>query len=94
MNTHVRSPTILLTCTFLPQSGYGGPSPQRRGGYGDDGYGNQLLKEPYGDQMGGGDGGMGGSPVLLCYGLNMEHMNCDRVFNLFCLFGNVIRVSK
>lgn len=71
-----------------------GPSPSRRGGgYGDEGYGNQLLKEPYGEQMGGGDGTPESGAVLLCYGLNMEHMNCDRVFNLFCLFGNVIRVN-
>eukprot|EP00745_Piridium_sociabile_P030955 TRINITY_DN51371_c0_g5_i1.p1 TRINITY_DN51371_c0_g5~~TRINITY_DN51371_c0_g5_i1.p1 ORF type:complete len:216 (-),score=58.04 TRINITY_DN51371_c0_g5_i1:261-908(-) len=31
--------------------------------------------------------------VVMVYGLNMEKMNCDRVFNLFCLYGNVVRVK-
>ena len=29
----------------------------------------------------------------MVYGLNPERMNCDRLFNLFCLYGNVIKVS-
>jgi len=39
------------------------------------------------------DGGMQqqGS-VLMVYGLNPEKMNCQRLFNLFCLYGNVVRV--
>ena len=28
----------------------------------------------------------------MVYGLNPEKMNCDRLFNLFCLYGNVIKV--
>lgn len=36
------------------------------------------------------DGGLG--CVLMVYGLNPEKMNCDRLFNLFCLYGNVIKV--
>jgi heterogeneous nuclear ribonucleoprotein L len=31
--------------------------------------------------------------VLMAYGLNPEKFNCQRVFNLFCLFGNVVRVK-
>ncbi|XP_052275971.1 heterogeneous nuclear ribonucleoprotein L-like isoform X2 [Dreissena polymorpha] len=31
--------------------------------------------------------------VLMIYGLSAAHMNCDRVFNLFCLYGNVVRVK-
>ena len=31
--------------------------------------------------------------IAMVYGLNMERMNCDRVFNLFCLYGNVDRVG-
>ena len=31
--------------------------------------------------------------VLMVYGLNMEKTNCTRLFNLFCLYGNVVRVS-
>ena len=31
--------------------------------------------------------------VVMVYGLNMDKMNCDKVFNLFCLYGNVVRVG-
>ena len=31
--------------------------------------------------------------VLMVYGLNGEKMNCQKVFNLFCLYGNVVRVN-
>ncbi|XP_032231297.2 heterogeneous nuclear ribonucleoprotein L-like isoform X2 [Nematostella vectensis] len=31
--------------------------------------------------------------VLMVYGLNHEKMNCERIFNLFCLYGNVIKVK-
>jgi heterogeneous nuclear ribonucleoprotein L len=31
--------------------------------------------------------------VCMVYGLNHEKVNCDRLFNLFCLYGNVIRVK-
>ncbi|VDN15622.1 unnamed protein product [Dibothriocephalus latus] len=34
-----------------------------------------------------------GSPVVMVYNLNMSHMNCDRLFNLFCLYGNVGRIK-
>jgi hypothetical protein len=30
--------------------------------------------------------------VMMVYGLDPEKMNCDRLFNMFCLYGNVIRV--
>ena len=30
--------------------------------------------------------------VLMMYGLN-ERFNCQKVFNLLCLYGNVVRVS-
>lgn len=30
--------------------------------------------------------------VLMVYGLNMEKMNTDRLFNLLCLYGNVFKV--
>ena len=30
--------------------------------------------------------------MLMVYGLNAEKMNCDRIFNLFCLYGNVVKV--
>ena len=31
--------------------------------------------------------------MLMVYGLNAEKMNCDRIFNLFCLYGNVVKVT-
>lgn len=31
--------------------------------------------------------------VLMAYGLDPQQANPDRLFNLFCLYGNVIRVS-
>ncbi len=31
--------------------------------------------------------------VMMVYGLDHEKMNSERLFNLFCLFGNVVRVS-
>lgn len=34
-----------------------------------------------------------GSPVLMVYGLNPEKMNCDRLFNVLCLYGNVSKVK-
>lgn len=32
--------------------------------------------------------------VMMVYGLSLDWMNCDRLFNLFCLYGNVVRVSS
>lgn len=58
--------------------------------FGGDDYGPQGN---FGDQLASGDGTPQAGAVLLVYGLNMEYMNCDRMFNLFCLFGNVIRVK-
>ncbi|UYV74984.1 HNRNPLL [Cordylochernes scorpioides] len=47
-----------------------------------------------------GMGGPGPTPqtmnqgsVMMVYGLNQEKMNCDRLFNLFCLYGNVVRIK-
>lgn len=31
--------------------------------------------------------------ILLVHGLNVVTVNCDRVFNLFCLYGNVTAVK-
>jgi heterogeneous nuclear ribonucleoprotein L len=31
--------------------------------------------------------------VTMVYGLNCQKMSCTRVFNLFCLYGNVVRVK-
>jgi len=31
--------------------------------------------------------------VLMVYGLSMDNINCTKLFNLFCLYGNVVRVG-
>ncbi|XP_047488337.1 heterogeneous nuclear ribonucleoprotein L-like isoform X4 [Penaeus chinensis] len=31
--------------------------------------------------------------VLMVYGLNKDKMNADRIFNLLCLYGNVVRIK-
>lgn len=33
------------------------------------------------------------SPVLMVYDLDPMTTNCDRLFNLFCLYGNVVRIK-
>lgn len=38
-------------------------------------------------------GGPQQGAVLMVYGLNMEKINCDSLFNLFCLYGNVVRIK-
>jgi len=48
--------------------------------------------------MGGGMGGPGPNlpqqgAVLMVYGLNKDRMNADRLFNMLCLYGNVVRVK-
>lgn len=34
------------------------------------------------------------SPVLMVYGLEPSKVNADKVFNIFCLYGNVERVRR
>jgi len=60
--------------------------------------GNALLREPrFGgspkstEDRGGVFGGQGA--VCLVYNLDKDKMNCDRLFNLFCLYGNVDKVK-
>ena len=31
--------------------------------------------------------------VLMVYGLDKKKINCEKIFNLFCLYGNVCKVS-
>lgn len=33
-----------------------------------------------------------GSPVMMVYGLDKDKVNPDKLFNLFCLYGNVVKV--
>ena len=66
------------------------------GGYGGGGYGQGLIAQQGGYMDQPSQGVSGGTPaqgcVVMVYGLDPDKMNCDRVFNLFCLYGNVIRV--
>ncbi|KJE97764.1 hypothetical protein CAOG_007867 [Capsaspora owczarzaki ATCC 30864] len=38
------------------------------------------------------NGPQGSSPVLMIYHINPQRMTCQSLFNLFCLYGNVLRV--
>ena len=67
---------------------YGGPPPRGGGGF------------PAADGVTASGASAGGNApgmlqqgsVLMVYGLNMDKINCTRLFNLFCLYGNVVRV--
>ncbi|XP_046364268.1 heterogeneous nuclear ribonucleoprotein L-like isoform X2 [Haliotis rufescens] len=81
-------------------SGYGpGPSPRGAPYNGPpDRYGHR--QDRYGPPQHYPDQGMMGPPsssqqgaVVMVYGLNMAKLNCERLFNLFCLYGNVVRVK-
>ena len=37
--------------------------------------------------------GSGGASVTMVYGLDCARMSCTRIFNIFCLYGNVVRVK-
>ncbi len=52
----------------------------------------------YDDHGGGGGRNHGhhdtdGSMVVMIYGVDQAKMNCDMLFNILCLYGNVERVS-
>lgn len=48
-----------------------------------------------GPPMGGPPGGFddGNNSTVMVYNLNSDRVNADRLFNLFCLYGNVSRVG-
>jgi len=77
-----------------------GPMPPRGGGPMRGGGGMPRSGGPRGppplsefeDDRSGGGGMLQQGSVLMVYGLNAEKMNCQRLFNLFCLYGNVVRV--
>ena len=67
---------------------YGGP-PSRGGG----GFPSAESATASGASAPNAPGMLQQGSVLMVYGLNMEKINCTRLFNLFCLYGNVVRVS-
>lgn len=36
---------------------------------------------------------LGTGSVVMVYNVNVEQLNCDKLFNLLCLYGNVLKVS-
>lgn len=69
------------------------------GGRGDRGGRDRGFNGPQMALVGGGQGMAGGNAapqqncVLMFYGMNGEMMNCERLFNLVCLYGNVVRIK-
>uniref|UniRef100_A0A4W4GAJ2 RRM domain-containing protein n=1 Tax=Electrophorus electricus TaxID=8005 RepID=A0A4W4GAJ2_ELEEL len=65
-------------------------------GYQDEGYGGYEARR-MGPSMGGprrgGYSAHAESPVMMVYGLEPSKINADKVFNIFCLYGNVERVK-
>lgn len=89
-----------------PNMQYGGPQgPDRyRGPPGGDRFGGQGPMDSYGPgpqgpgdrySMGGSQGGPPGQQgsVMMVYGLNPDKVNCDSLFNVSCLYGNVSKVK-
>uniref|UniRef100_A0A3Q3K7R2 RRM domain-containing protein n=1 Tax=Monopterus albus TaxID=43700 RepID=A0A3Q3K7R2_MONAL len=72
---------------------YGPPPPHRMGpGMGGRGRGSQRYGPGYGPPPPE-YGPHADSPVLMVYGLEPSKINADKVFNIFCLYGNVERVK-
>uniref|UniRef100_A0A8C5EMI6 Heterogeneous nuclear ribonucleoprotein L-like n=1 Tax=Gouania willdenowi TaxID=441366 RepID=A0A8C5EMI6_GOUWI len=73
--------------------GYTPPPPHRMGsGIGARGRGGQRYGSGYGlppPEY----GAHSDSPVLMVYGLDPSKINADKVFNIFCLYGNVERIK-
>ncbi|VDP13188.1 unnamed protein product [Soboliphyme baturini] len=57
-------------------------------------YGPPVGRMGYGGpgMMPGTSPGYGG-PVVMVYGIDQEKWNCDKLFNLMCLYGNVLRIK-
>lgn len=79
-----------------PQDRYGGPPPERYNAR-TDGYDGRIDGPPGPPRYGNSTPVAGGVPqqgaVMMVYGLNHEKINSDKLFNLFCLYGNVVRVK-
>ncbi|XP_068600734.1 heterogeneous nuclear ribonucleoprotein L-like isoform X2 [Brachionichthys hirsutus] len=73
--------------------GYGPPAPHRVGpGMSGRGRGSQRYGTGYGAPPPE-YGPHADSPVLMVYGLEPSKINADKVFNIFCLYGNVERIK-
>ena len=74
--------------------GFGGSGPRGypadRGDYGYGGGHDMMGLQPspqMGHQLG------NGNPVVMVYNMNSTQMNCEKLFNLLCLYGNVTKVT-
>uniref|UniRef100_A0A3B3ZXH3 RRM domain-containing protein n=1 Tax=Periophthalmus magnuspinnatus TaxID=409849 RepID=A0A3B3ZXH3_9GOBI len=75
------------------EDSYGPPPPHRMGaGMGGRGRGSQRYGPGYGPPPPE-YGPHAESPVLMVYGLESTKINADKVFNIFCLYGNVERIK-
>ncbi|TKS83754.1 Heterogeneous nuclear ribonucleoprotein L [Collichthys lucidus] len=75
------------------EDSYGPPPPHRMGpGMGGRGRGSQRYGPGYGPPPPE-YGPHADSPVLMVYGLEPAKINADKVFNIFCLYGNVERIK-
>lgn len=63
---------------------------QDRGGYGHP----NMPAQGYQEQGPPPPGAMFQGSVIMVYGLNLDKISCDKLFNLFCLYGNVVRVCN
>ncbi|XP_055944686.1 heterogeneous nuclear ribonucleoprotein L-like [Argiope bruennichi] len=77
---------------------YGGPAPPER--FGRDPYRGEGPPPVSPRGPGYGPGGPPPPPgatqqgsVMMAYGLNHEKMNCDKLFNILCLYGNIVRIK-
>ncbi|GFY24746.1 heterogeneous nuclear ribonucleoprotein L [Trichonephila clavipes] len=77
---------------------YGGPAPPER--FGRDPYRGDGPPPVSPRGPGYGPGGPPPPPganqqgsVMMAYGLNHEKMNCDKLFNILCLYGNIVRIK-
>ena len=78
-------PCITSYAWIILQPQYGGRDPYAAGnGAGYDEYGAGAQADAPGGMLQQG-------AVMMVYGLP-EDMNCNKIFNLFCLYGNVVRV--
>ncbi|CAJ0583397.1 unnamed protein product, partial [Mesorhabditis spiculigera] len=86
----------------MTQSGYSGHS--SGGGHtahGDYGYGGRSAPPAHQERYDYGRSGhpdnaprlSGGSPVIMIYGITHETMNCEKLFNILCQYGNVERIK-
>uniref|UniRef100_A0A915L1A5 RRM domain-containing protein n=1 Tax=Romanomermis culicivorax TaxID=13658 RepID=A0A915L1A5_ROMCU len=69
---------------YPPQQPFGGR--MMGGGYG--GPPHHSMNRNYD-----GDGGYNDSCVVMVYGIDQEKWNCDKLFNLLCVYGNVFRIK-